>query len=290
MAQAAEGTDPTGTADGGLLTLQEAADHLKVHYMTAYRWVRKGELPAFKAGGRLRVRGEDLARFVADREVDVISPSHPGQHTAWPVHVDRLHRHLIAGDGVEAGALVRKVVADGAPAGDVYLYLLSPALRRVGSDWAEGRISVSVEHRASEIATTLMARLGEHFRRRGPSRGTAVTLTPPGDQHRLGSMMVADFLRAGGFEVHHLGADVPIDDLELFLRLSPADVVCVSITNPSSDPDIYAGLAAASRASNPDVVVVFGGQGVDAQRVEEVGGLCVADLGELTRRLTTSGG
>ena len=38
-----------------LLTLQEAADELKVHYMTAYRWVRKGELEAFKAGGRLRV-------------------------------------------------------------------------------------------------------------------------------------------------------------------------------------------------------------------------------------------
>jgi MerR family transcriptional regulator, light-induced transcriptional regulator len=51
---------------GELLTLHEAADRLKVHYMTAYRWVRRGDLPAFKAGGRLRVRAGDLTRFVED--------------------------------------------------------------------------------------------------------------------------------------------------------------------------------------------------------------------------------
>ena len=33
---------------GDLITLQEAAERLSVHYMTAYRWVRRGELPAFK--------------------------------------------------------------------------------------------------------------------------------------------------------------------------------------------------------------------------------------------------
>lgn len=279
----------TGAAatEGELLTLQQAADRLKVHYMTAYRWVRRGQLPAFKAGGRLRVRGDDLARFISEREVDVISPSSDGQHTDWPVHIDRLHQMLADGEGVEAGALVRKVVADGAPAGDVYLYLIAPVLHRIGDDWAAERISVAVEHRASEIATALMARLGEHFRRRGPSRGTAVTLTPPGDQHGLGSMMVADFLRAGGFDVHHLGPNVPIGDLELFLQVVPTDLVCVSVTNPTADVALYESVVTASRASNPEVVVVFGGQGIDAQRVERAGGRVVTDLADLTRCLAS---
>ena len=34
------------------LTLAEAANHLGVHYMTAYRYVRTGQLPARKAGDR----------------------------------------------------------------------------------------------------------------------------------------------------------------------------------------------------------------------------------------------
>ena len=286
----ADATDLSRTASGAepeddLLTLQEAADRLKVHYMTAYRWVRKGDLPAFKAGGRLRVRRTDLDHFITEREVDVASPSTGAQHTDWPTHVDRLHQLLTAGAGVEAGGLVRKVVADGAPAGDVYLRLLAPALHRVGDDWAAGHVSVAAEHRATEISRALMARLGEFFRRRGPSRGTAVTLTPPGDQHALATAMVSDFLRAGGFDVHHLGPNVPIDDLELFLQVVPTDVVCVSVTNPSSDPELYASVVAASRASNPDVLVMFGGQGVDAAQATRAGGEVVHDLGELTQRL-----
>ncbi len=279
-----ETTDPS-EADRELLTLQEAADRLKVHYMTAYRWVRKGDLPAFKAGGRLRVRQSDLDAFLHGRQVDVVSPSKGEQHTDWDVHVDRLYGHLTAGQGVEAGSLVRKVVADGAPAGDVYLHLLAPVLHRIGEEWAAGRLSVPVEHRATEIATAIMARLGEFFRRRGPSRGTAVTLTPPGDQHALAATMVADFLRAGGFDVHHLGPNVPVEDLRLFLEVVPTDVLCVSITNPATDAGVYEALVAASRRANGRTLVVFGGQAHDPERAEAAGGVSVADLGELTERL-----
>ena len=51
-------TDP-----GDLLTLHEVAEQLKVHYMTAYRWVRRGDMDAFKAGGRIRVRRDEVERM-----------------------------------------------------------------------------------------------------------------------------------------------------------------------------------------------------------------------------------
>lgn len=281
-------SDPTESFEGdGLLTLQEAADRLRVHYMTAYRWVRKGDLPAFKAGGRLRVRVADLDAFLDGREIDVVAPSSSPQGTDWQRHVERLYELLIDGQSVEAGALVRKVVADGAPVGDVYLHLLAPALHRVGEQWAAGQLSVPVEHRATEIAAAILARLGESFRRRGPRRGTAVTLTPPGDHHALAATMVADFLRADRFDVHHLGANVPVEDLGVFLEVVPCDVLCVSVSNPGVDPSVYAALVATARTAHPDVLVIFGGQAHDPTLAEAAGAISVADLTDLSTAIRT---
>lgn len=252
--------------------------------MTAYRWVRQGELPAFKAGGRLRVRVEDFEDFVRERSVEVTLPSGGGGRTDWAVHVERLHQLLRTGHGPEASALVRKVIADGAPAGDAYLHLLTPALHRVGDDWSSGAVTVAEEHRATEIVKAIVARLGAAFRRRGAPVGTAVTLTPPGELHGIASAMLADFLRAGGFDVHHLGHDVPVEDLRRFLRAVPCDAVGVSVTRRDTDPALLAALvdAAGGGAGAP---VVMGGQGIDAERAGVAGATHVADLPAAADRL-----
>ena len=48
------------------MTLQEAADRLGVHYMTAYRYVRLGKLPATKVGATWVVALQDLEPLVAN--------------------------------------------------------------------------------------------------------------------------------------------------------------------------------------------------------------------------------
>lgn len=260
-----------------LLTLQEAAEQLKVHYMTAYRWVRRGDLPAFKAGGRLRVSAADVERFVQQRRIDVVLPGAAGR-TDWPTHVDRLFALLVEGQASEAGHLVRKVIADGAPVGQVYLELLTPVLHRVGDAWAAGEISVAEEHRAAEICAGIIARHGDAFRRRGPSRGTAVTLTPPAELHGMAAAMVADFLRAAGYDVHHLGVNVPVEDLRLFLSVVPCDVLCVSVTMPVAEAGLYADLVS---AGGDDTTVIFGGQGVDAAQVAAANATHVPSLADL---------
>lgn len=271
-------------ADDELLTLQEAAGRLKVHYMTAYRWVRKGELPALKAGGRLRVRSEDLDRFLTEREIDVARPSSTARRTNWAVHVDRLTELLLDGQTTESGSLVRKVVSDGAPAGDVYIHLIAPALHRVGEEWASGRIGIADEHRATEIVNVLMVKLGDFFRRRGPSRGTAVALTPEGEPHCLPSMMVADFLRAAGYEVHHLGKDVPAESLGRFVEQVGADVVAISLTLELDHRSQLAAMVSAVRRGR-DTLVVIGGQGASSALAEETGAVYIQDLSDLSERL-----
>ena len=47
----------------GVLTLQEAADELGVHYMTAYRYVRLGVMEASKSGGVWQVQRSAVDRL-----------------------------------------------------------------------------------------------------------------------------------------------------------------------------------------------------------------------------------
>ena len=52
-----------------VLTLEEAAEFLKVHPSTIYRLVKNRNLPAFKVGSDWRFNLESLNRWIEDREV-----------------------------------------------------------------------------------------------------------------------------------------------------------------------------------------------------------------------------
>jgi excisionase family DNA binding protein len=52
---------------GRLLTLEEAAERLGCSVKTVRRRVAAGELPTFRSGRLIRVRDEDLRRYVAQR-------------------------------------------------------------------------------------------------------------------------------------------------------------------------------------------------------------------------------
>jgi methanogenic corrinoid protein MtbC1 len=108
------------------------------------------------------------------------------------------------------------------------VWLLAPARRRVGAAWAEGGLSVAVEHRAAAICDRLLARVAVHPR--GRPRGVAVTATPVGEEHGLPSTMAAVALRADRWQVHHLGTEVPTRDLIDLVGMLAADLVVLSAT------------------------------------------------------------
>lgn len=56
---------------GKMMNLKEAAHHLGVHYQTAYKWVRAGELVAVRIGGRYEVSPAAIERFEAARKAVV---------------------------------------------------------------------------------------------------------------------------------------------------------------------------------------------------------------------------
>lgn len=49
-----------------IMTVQEAADYLRIHRMTVYRHLVKGKVPGVKVGGQWRVRKELLDIWLLD--------------------------------------------------------------------------------------------------------------------------------------------------------------------------------------------------------------------------------
>ncbi len=236
--------------------LREAAELLGVHYMTAYRYVRLGQLPARKEGAEWRVARADLEamRGGAEKERSARSAA------PWS---ERLESRLLAGDQAGAWAVVEGAMVAGTEPARIYTELIGPALRRIGRRWANGEVSVADEHLASGVAGRLIGRLGPRFARPGRGRGVVLLALPPGDRHGFGLEMLADILAGAGFEPVNLGADVPLADLaERVARADRLVAVCIGAVVGDNDRNLGRAVATARRAAGPDVPILVGGPAV----------------------------
>ncbi len=244
----------------GYLSLHEAAERLGVHYMTVYRYVRLGMLPATKVGGSWRIDPGDLAMLRAPSEVT-------GRHPApWS---SRIRLRMLAGDVEGSWQVVEAAMASGVSPADVYVDILGPALHEVGAAWRLGALGIEQEHLASGVASSIVGRLGPRFRRRGRHRGSILVAMPVGERHGLGAAMLADILRGEGYAVLNLGPDTPPASLVAAMRDADGLIaVVVSIVDKSRLP-AGSRLIAAARKQGPRVVIVAGGfavPGEDAAR------------------------
>ena len=245
------------------LTLQEAADRLDVHYMTVYRWVRTGRLPATKQGTSWSVRESDLDALTA--------PPTPAPKGKRVDHVERLTRRLIAGDEPGAMAVAEAALAGGMEPEALYLDVLAGAMVAIGDGWHAGTVSVAEEHQATAIMQRLLGRLARNFTRRGRRRGTIVVGAAAGDPHGLPGAFLADPLRGRGFTVVDLGPDTPA---EAFVHAAThaEGLVAVGMTLSVSPPTPIAEALAPLRAASVDAPVVVGGAALpDADAAARLG-------------------
>ena len=243
------------------LSLQQAAEALGVHYMTAYRYIRTGRLPATRAGGTWQVAPADLELVRPGRRSD--QPGAPGPGGPSPAPIDeQLAARLLAGDESGAWHLIEAALVSGRTPASVLLDGMAPALVAVGADWERGRITVADEHRATATAMRLVSRLGAIFSPRGRKRGTVVLCTPAGEHHGAPVAIAANLLRWRGFEVVELGADTPAETVgEACAGVPDLLAVAVSCTMTDHARGARRTLAAVRRAV-PDVPVLVGGAGV----------------------------
>lgn len=240
---------------GKEISLQEAADRLGVHYMTAYKYVRTGRLPARKDGVEWRVDADDVTALRRRAKPRGRGTGAPRGRAGL-----RLRDRLVAGDEAGAWAVVSDALSSGATPPEIYTDLLVPALRWIGDQWAAGDLSVADEHRAAVVAQRLIGRLGPRFVRPGRRRGTVIVGAPAGELHGLPGSIVADLLRAARFDVVDLGPNTPAASFVEVAEIVPRLVaVAICITTAAGEE----GLAEATRALHAaGAPVVAGGAGV----------------------------
>jgi excisionase family DNA binding protein len=242
------------------VSLDQAAKRLGVHYMTVYRYVRLGQLPAERRDGTWHVLVSDLDEFVGKKKKPAKRGSRPAAD--WTV---RLEQRLLEGDEAGAAKLLDDALASGHDLFSLYLDVVSPSMVSIGERWAAGKLHIHEEHRASVIVGRLMARVSTRFAHRGPSRGTVVIGGPNGEHHGLSLTMVADLLRSKGWNVSDIGTNVPAESFATAVKgVDQLRAVCVGVTLRNSLPAAGDVIREVRKVLPDGVAVYLGGAGVDS--------------------------
>ena len=253
------------------LSLHEVADILDVHYMTAYRYIRLGILPARREGRSWRIRRTDLDEYMTRDE-----PRTQRGEADWG---DRFFNRVLAADEAGAWGVVEAALSSGMSVSEAYPTLLSPTMLRIGELWAAGDLDIATEHAASEVVARIVARLGPRLARRGVRRGTVVLGSTATELHSLPLAMATDLFRAAQFDAVDLGAYLPPESFAAYVAETD-DLVAVGIgvTMPGQQDELGETLTAIRDVT--EVPIVIGGGGVDEAAALELGADGWAQTGE----------
>ena len=256
------------------MSLEEAAEALKVHYMTAYRYVRQGKLVAARVKGQWQVTQDALEAFLEEKRQVKLAAPEKGDGRRTGNYVTEIERCLTGGDAQGALQVVERAIQAGADIKAVYLDILSPALVRIGERWAAGEIDIAVEHQATAVALRLQGQLSARCVRRGRKRGEVLLGGPAGERHSLPLAILADLLRLEGWEVYDLGPDTPANSfVHAASKIgSGLSAVGISVSTPESVQTAADAVSALRRAVGDDVPVILGGRAVHGlEQAREMG-------------------
>jgi methanogenic corrinoid protein MtbC1 len=176
-----------------------------------------------------------------------------------------------------------------ATADDVLLNVITPALVEVGEAWARDELPVAAEHFVSNLVRRrLLGLLAAQ-----PAiahRMTAALACLPNEQHEIGLLMLALFLRWAGVRVLYLGADLPVQDLVRLAETREIDAIGLSggreaawealpglvtgLARTGRPIRIYLGGAAANdHAATPGITVLTGDLRAAATVIASGGGI-----------------
>ncbi|MEP6660337.1 MAG: B12-binding domain-containing protein [Acidimicrobiales bacterium] len=250
------------------LTLQEVADSLGVHYMTAYRYVRTGRIAAKRVGTGWRVPRSSMN---AIQKAATPGRSKSSAQVRRRRYEGQLSACLVEGDEAGAWRVTQDALTAAFSLEDLYIDLLSATMRRIGDEWAAGRVTVAQEHRATALMYRLVGRLGPGFIRRGRTRGVVLLGAPAGDHHGLATALVADPLRGRRFSVADLGADTPASSFAETVAKHDRVVGVGIVSSAPLDDAVIADAITAIRARSTTPILLGGLAIRDEQHATELG-------------------
>jgi corrinoid protein of di/trimethylamine methyltransferase len=182
---------------------------------------------------------------------------------------------VVDGDAARARALAEAAVSAEEDLLAAVEHGFVAGIRRVGELWEEGEYFLPELVQGAEAMKAAMAVVTPALRARHlrhEPRGRVVIGTVQGDVHDIGKTLVATLLAANGFEVHDLGADVPVEAFVAKVRETGALIVGASALLTTTMPmqrELVAALAAAGLAGS--VKVLVGGSPTTAAWARAIG-------------------
>ena len=133
-----------------------------------------------------------------------------------------------------------------------------PLLQRVGDHWHRGELRIAQEHLATAV---LRSFLGTQLLRRRLQLDSPVliTATPQGQRHELGAMIAALNAQDCGFDVVHLGADMPAEDIAAVAQLRGACAVALSVMHLADGTQLLNELERLRRLLDSRLPILLGG-------------------------------
>ena len=108
--------------------------------------------------------------------------------------------------------------------------VLIPYLAELGDRWHRGAASVAQEHFASNLVRGRLAGLARGW---GSGHGPrAVLACPSGELHDLALMVFGIVLNRSGWRIDYLGANTPIEELDVAIDSTHPDLVVLAATQP----------------------------------------------------------
>jgi MerR family transcriptional regulator, light-induced transcriptional regulator len=111
---------------------------------------------------------------------------------------------------------------------DFCILLVEPVMTEIGERWANGTLSVTVEHFASAIVRAQLFNLFKTSPRteKGP---LVLASCAPGEFHEIGLLIVSLFLRRYGLRVVYLGQSIEVSDFMVTINQLRPNMIMVSV-------------------------------------------------------------
>jgi corrinoid protein of di/trimethylamine methyltransferase len=186
---------------------------------------------------------------------------------------DAMRQSVIDGDGDQAASLAQQALAAGVDPLVAIERGFSEGIREVGELWEEGEYFLPELIQGAEAMQAAMAILRpalEAGRGGGEPVAAVVIGTVQGDLHDIGKSLVGTLLSAHGFEVHDLGADVPVEAFVERARATGARVVAASALLTTTMP-VQKRLVDALATAGLEARVMVGGAPTSPAWAAEIG-------------------
>lgn len=178
---------------------------------------------------------------------------------------------VVDGDKDGVPGLVKRALEEGAEPFDIFLNVLTPAIRHLGDLFGAGKKFIPHLIASADAMKAGVAILMPLLEASGnvEKKGTVILATVKGDIHDIGKNIVGLMLRNFGFDVHDLGRNVPVETILAAAKEHNAQIIGLSALMTTTMMRMK-DVIDAVRADNLSHVVMIGGAVTTPSFAEEI--------------------